>query len=127
MFGKYALFILVTLSQIVSDKPEELISHICGWVNGSTAIAVARLYFHMICDDCLPGPLRDRGSDWYLGLVPGLEQLIACQNSFTHTLAQNNCHRCDPALPLICESLTLSLYMDQSKSSVTRPRTLQAQ
>ena len=43
ILGNEALVILANLSRLMVEKIEEIISHVCGWVNSRIAIAVARL------------------------------------------------------------------------------------
>ena len=48
MISKKALVMVMNLSWLVVEKPEETISSVCGWVNVWIIIAVARLYSWMI-------------------------------------------------------------------------------
>ena len=74
IIGKEALVVLANLSRLMAAKPEEPISHVCGWVNGRIAITVVRSYSHMIRGARLPSPLRDRELDWDPGSGLGLVQ-----------------------------------------------------
>ena len=55
-------------------KPEEPISHVCGWVNDQISITAARLYSTMIYGAIYPSPLRDREPDWDPGFGLRLAQ-----------------------------------------------------
>ena len=44
MFGKEALVILASLSQLISEKMDKPILHVRGWINGWIAMIVVRLY-----------------------------------------------------------------------------------
>ena len=72
MLRKEALVSLATLSQLVAEKREELISHLCGLVNGRIAIAVAQSYYFMICGSPLPCTLWYCYPYWDSGLGLGL-------------------------------------------------------
>ena len=74
MMGKEAQGVLANLSQIVSAKMEEPISHVDGWVNGWVAITVIRLYSRMLCGDRFPSPLPTRDPGWQSGQGSGLAQ-----------------------------------------------------
>ena len=51
VLGKEALVELDTLSRLMTEKMEEPISQIKGWVNGSIVINVVRLHSRMLCED----------------------------------------------------------------------------
>ena len=72
ILGKEVLVIPVNLSLLMAEKMEEPILQVRGWVNGRTEIAVARLYYRIICGARLPSPLQDRDLDWESGLGLGL-------------------------------------------------------
>ena len=74
MLGKEALVILSNLIQLVAEKPEEPISHVCSWVNGRIAIAVVRSCSRMTRRARIPSLLRDRDLDWDSGSGLGLAQ-----------------------------------------------------
>ena len=60
MRRKEALVVLTSFSRLMAKKIEEPLSHIRGWVNGRIVIAIARLYYRIICGVNLPSPLRDQ-------------------------------------------------------------------
>ena len=60
MLGKEDLIVLATLSWLMSEKIEEPILHVRGWVNGRTAITVTISYSRKIRGYCLPINLWDR-------------------------------------------------------------------
>ena len=64
MLGREALAVLLRLSWIMSDKMEEPLLQVQGWVNGRIAIAVAVSYSQMFRGARLPSPLREREPDW---------------------------------------------------------------
>ena len=68
---------LSQLSQFISEKMEEHLSQVRGWVNGRIAIAVARSYSQMICEYRLPSPLQEREPAWDPELRIGLVGLTA--------------------------------------------------
>ena len=51
----------------MTEKVEEPISQVCGWVNSQTAITVARLYSHIIHGSQLPSSLWYQEPYWYSG------------------------------------------------------------
>ena len=60
MLRKEAIVILANLSQLMAKKPKEPLSSGCGWVNIWIVIVVAMSYYHIICGDFIPSPLRDQ-------------------------------------------------------------------
>ena len=64
MLGKEALVLLRNLSRLMATRLREPLSHIHGWVNVCTKIAIMRSYYHMTYVACLPSPLSDRYLDW---------------------------------------------------------------
>ena len=60
MLMKEDIVVLMTLSQLMSEKIEEPISHVHGWVKGQIAIVVTRFYSRMIRGDRITSPLRDQ-------------------------------------------------------------------
>ena len=48
LLGKESHIVLANLSQLVAEKMEEPILHMCSWFNGLIVITVARLYSFMI-------------------------------------------------------------------------------
>ena len=74
MPGKDDIVVLSGFSRLMTEKLEEPISHVRGWVNGEITIAVVRSYSRMICGSLLLGPLWDRYTGWDLGLGLDLAQ-----------------------------------------------------
>ena len=74
MLVKEAQFALATFSRLMEEKMKEPIFHIKGWVNVWISIAVARLYYWMICIAQVPRPLWTQDPDQESGLVLGFEQ-----------------------------------------------------
>ena len=72
MPGREALVVLLQLSRVMSEKREEPLSQVRGWVNGKTEISVVISYSQMICGARLPSPLRERDPDWDLETGIGL-------------------------------------------------------
>ena len=66
IIGNEALVVITNLIWLMEEKTEEPILQVRFWVNGWTAIVVAKFYSHMIRGDCLPSPLQDRDKDWEL-------------------------------------------------------------
>ena len=64
MLGRAALVVLSQLSRFMADKMEETLSQVREWVNGRTAIAVARYYSRMIRGARPLIPLWEREPDW---------------------------------------------------------------
>ena len=58
MIGREDLVIISQLSRVMSEKSEETILQVRGWVNRRIAIAVARSYSWMILRARLPSPLQ---------------------------------------------------------------------
>ena len=73
ILGKEALAVLSQLSQFMSDKREELLLQVRGWVNRRIKIAVVRSYSRMIRGARIPSPLREQEPDWDPELRIGLE------------------------------------------------------
>ena len=64
MLSKEDLVVLTNLSQLMAEKLEEPISHVCGWVNGRIIIDTMRIYSHIIHEARLPIPLRYQEPEW---------------------------------------------------------------
>ena len=64
MLGREGLVVLSRLSRFMSEKMEEPLLQVRGWLNGHIVIAVARSYSWMIRRDRLPSPLRGREPGW---------------------------------------------------------------
>ena len=64
MLRKEYLFVIMNLSGLMVEKCEEPISHVYGCINFWITIAVVRLYYCIICQSRLPGPLWDREKVW---------------------------------------------------------------
>ena len=64
ILGSRALVVLYRLSRVISEKREEPISQVRGWVNGNIAISIVRSYSQIICGDWLPSPLREQELYW---------------------------------------------------------------
>ena len=88
MLGNEALVVLAILSQIMTEKMEDTILHVCGWVNDWISIAVVRLYSCTIRGAWPLILLQDMEPDWKSSLGIGLAQKIARQNSFAPTCAK---------------------------------------
>ena len=60
MLGREALVVLSQLSRFTTDKREETLSQVWGWVNGRISIAVVGSYSRMMRGARLSSPLRER-------------------------------------------------------------------
>ena len=61
MLGREALSVLFQLSQVISEKREEPLFQVRGWVNVRIGIAVVRSYSRMNRGSQVPSPLRSFG------------------------------------------------------------------
>ena len=88
MLGKEAILVLITLSQLMTEKLNEPISHICGWVNRRITIAVARSCSRMICGAWFYQSPEGPVSGLVLRIGPWFGEINCAPQSFhahTHT------------------------------------------
>ena len=64
MLGREALVVHSQLIRAMSEKREEPLLQVRGWVNGRITITVAMSYSRMIRKACLPSPLQEQDLDW---------------------------------------------------------------
>ena len=86
VMGKKALFILATLSQLMSARLDKSISHFTGCFNSRIIIAVARLYSRVLCVDISHKSIEDPGTRVGIGIRIGFGVvIISCQTCILHT------------------------------------------
>ena len=75
MLVKEALVVLANSSRLMSEKMEEPVLNMHGWVTGRIAIVVTRSYSLTIHGAHLPSTLRERDPDLESGSGLGLVQI----------------------------------------------------
>ena len=64
LLGREALVVISQLIRVMSEKREEPLSQVQGWLNVRISIAVERSYSRMVRGAQLPSPLREREPAW---------------------------------------------------------------
>ena len=64
ILAREALVVISQLSRVMSDKREEPLLQVRGWLNGRIEIAIAMSYSRMIFRARLSSPLREQEPDW---------------------------------------------------------------